>query len=104
MPRETPLEAADVEALGAIDDAIEAEVDLQVEEIDQADRGNRIARTGVQVGSGSILTTLIAWGSSFLSWDLDPLDPNSTTLPAEVLAAMVAAITLLAAWRMNRPE
>jgi hypothetical protein len=99
-PREEAVAEEAVEEMVEVEAAIEAEV----EEFDRSDRGNRIARTGVQVGSGSILTTLIAWASSFLSWDLDPLDPNSTTLPAEVLAAMVAAITLLAAWRMNRPE
>jgi hypothetical protein len=98
-PREEAVVEEAVEEMAEVEAAIEAEV----EEFDLADRGNRIARTGVQVGSGAILTTLLTWGSSFLPWDLDPLDPNSAALPAEVVAAMVAAITLVAAWRMNRP-
>lgn len=65
------------------------------------DRAGRIGRTTVQVGIPGSLVILLEWGCALQGWDLDPWG-EGTGLPSTVSAAMIAILTVVLAFRMNR--
>lgn len=63
-----------------------------------------ISRTGVQAGGGGSVAVLVHWLTSFTNIDWNPNDPLSTEIPVEVLLALGGALTVFAAWWMNRDK
>lgn len=61
----------------------------------------RISRTGQQLATGSIGTVLISYFASLTGWDFDPLT-DSKNIPDPVVVALVAGISILMSWWMNR--
>jgi hypothetical protein len=76
---------------------------LQAEQLAEADRENRVARTVQQVAPAAAIVTLVEYLASFLGIDLAPLDPESLAVPTYVSAALIGVGTWLFARRANQP-
>ncbi len=66
------------------------------------DSENRVGRTTVQVSLPAAVVVIGTWSARLGGLDLDP--GAGVDMPAEVVAAWVAVMTVLLALRMNRSK
>lgn len=74
-----------------------------LDDLAAVDRSGRVGRTTTQVGVPAALVVIGAWAARLADLDLNPL-PGVEEMPADVVAAFVAILTVALARRMNRPE
>lgn len=72
----------------------------QIRDLEEIDRTSRVGRTVTQVGIPTAVVTIASWAAGLADLDLDP--GAGTDMPAEIVAAWVAALTSALAWWMNR--
>ena len=67
----------------------------------RAERDNRKARTAQQTFSAAAVVTVLVWVLRLNQIDLNP-QPGQEEIPGEVVGALTALLTFVAAWWMNR--
>lgn len=72
----------------------------ELEELGALDRESRIGRAATQVGIPTAVVVIATWFAALLKIDLDP--GAGRDMPANVVAAWIAVVTVALAWRMNR--
>lgn len=77
---------------------------MNVKEVAKEAIQRPVSRTGIQAGGGGSVAVVVNWVTSFTPIDWNPVDPTSTNIPVEVLLALGGALTVLAAWWMNRGQ
>lgn len=97
-PREEAVAEEAIEAVAAVEEAIETEVEVQME----GDRGNRIARTAVQTSIPAAIVGIFEWQAALHKIDLDP--GAGIGLPGAVAGYFVSILTVVGAVVMNRPS
>lgn len=73
----------------------------ELDALAEVDRAGRIGRTTTQVGIPSALMVIAVWALRLWGVDLNPA-AGEEEMPAEVVAAFVAVLTVVLAFRMNR--
>lgn len=79
-----------------------AELRADLEELGRIDQAGRFGRTAAQVGPPSAFVVIGTWAARLAGLDLDP--GPGVDMPADVVAAWISAVALIAAWWMNRPR
>lgn len=69
----------------------------------KADARGRIGNTAVQASVPAALIIVGSWIASFWHLDLDPIG-TGRDLPGVVAGAIGSLLTVLIAWRMNKPN
>lgn len=96
-----PGEAAEAVTGDVVRDGAGELVEVTPTPASKAERADRArGRTAVQVGVPTALVILGTWAARLLGLDLDP-NAAGVDMPAEVVGAWVAVLTVALAFRMN---
>lgn len=74
----------------------------KLDELAHLDSEGRVGRTAMQVGVPASLVVIAHWAARLAGIDLDP-NAAGVDMPAEVVAAWIAVVTVVLARWMNRP-
>lgn len=99
-PADRPLQASRETVPVSLED-VGAPLAADLEALAEVDRSGRVGRTTTQVTIPAALVVIGAWVARLADVDLNPLE-GVDEMPADVVAAFVAILTVALARRMNR--